>query len=198
VSACSSGSGLFSSRSASVSPSIVLHHEEVDAVLVTHVVEGADVRVVQARHRAGFLLEALAELGVLGKMLGEDFDGHGAIEAGVVRSIDLTHAAGTDGGRDLVGAKLGSGVERHGSAYGRTRAASKRSRWIVSRSIRYVRVDATFALVRPPKSARVTLACHLHTSFVTYRKASGGCHVDEASFGQHRVTSRSSVKGFCG
>ena len=103
----------------------VLHDEKVDAVFVAYVVEDADVRVVQARDRARFLLEALAQLGVLGQVLGKYFDGDGAVEAGVFRLVDFTHAARPDGREDFVRPELGSGVEWHGSAYGNGPTASK-------------------------------------------------------------------------
>ena len=41
----------------------VLHHQEIGAVLVTHVVERANVGMVQGRNRTRFALEALAEIG---------------------------------------------------------------------------------------------------------------------------------------
>ena len=77
----------------------VLHHDVVDVILAADlsavalakvdVVEGADVRMIQARNGARLLLEALAELGMLRKMLGEHFDGDDTIEAGVVGFINL-------------------------------------------------------------------------------------------------------------
>jgi hypothetical protein len=38
----------------------------MSAVLLTHIVESADVRVVQAGNRSGFALEAFTSLGVFG------------------------------------------------------------------------------------------------------------------------------------
>ena len=45
----------------------VLHHQEVDAVLVADVVQRADVRMVQRGDGLRFALEALLHLGVLRK-----------------------------------------------------------------------------------------------------------------------------------
>ena len=42
-------------------PFEVLHDEVVDAVLLTHIMERADMRVIQRRDGAGFALEAFAE-----------------------------------------------------------------------------------------------------------------------------------------
>ena len=82
----------------------VLHHDEVDTVLLTHIVEGADVRVVQLRDRLGFAIEAGFALGAFGEVLGEDFDRHRPVEARVLGFVDLAHAPGSDGRDDLVGA----------------------------------------------------------------------------------------------
>ena len=40
----------------------ILHDEERGAVLLAHVVQRADVRMIELRDRAGFAIEALAEL----------------------------------------------------------------------------------------------------------------------------------------
>ena len=49
--------------------------EVVNPVLLTHIVERADVRVVQATDGIGLALEAFPALRVGGEMLGEDFGG---------------------------------------------------------------------------------------------------------------------------
>jgi len=67
----------------------------------------------QLRNGLGLTLESGLALGALGEMLGEDFDGDDAIQAGVVGFVDLAHAAGSNGSEDLVGAEAGSGSEGH-------------------------------------------------------------------------------------
>jgi hypothetical protein len=52
----------------------ILHHEEVGVVLLTDVVERADVRMIQARDGARLALEPLAELAISCEVIGEDFD----------------------------------------------------------------------------------------------------------------------------
>ena len=74
------GSAPFRRRSASVSSFEVLHHQEVDAVLVSDVVERADVRMLKRGDGARFALEALPEIGVGGERRGQDLDGDRAIE----------------------------------------------------------------------------------------------------------------------
>ncbi len=75
--------------------------------------ERANVRVVQARDGLRLALEPLLQIRVRGDMLREDFDGDGAVEAGIARFVDLTHSARTDGLGDLVVAELGACREGH-------------------------------------------------------------------------------------
>jgi hypothetical protein len=74
----------------------VLHHQ----VIRPHVVERANVGMIQRRHSASFALETLAELG-LGNL-----DGHDAIQAGVTSLVDIAHSARTDWRKDFVGAEF--------------------------------------------------------------------------------------------
>ena len=91
----------------------VLHHQEVHAVLAPHVVERADVRVVQAGDGLGFALEPLLQLRVASDVRGQDFDGDRAVEAGVAGFVHLAHAASPEGGDDLIRTKPNAGGERH-------------------------------------------------------------------------------------
>jgi len=54
----------------------VLHDQVVDAVLLPDVVEGADMGVVEAGHGPCFSFKPLPQLGSLGEMLGQDFEGY--------------------------------------------------------------------------------------------------------------------------
>ena len=80
-----------------------LHHQ----VVLTDVVKGADVGMVQGRNRASFALETLAEL------LAADLDGHGAMKPGVARRIHVAHATRTDRTEDLETSEEGAGGEEH-------------------------------------------------------------------------------------
>ena len=100
---CSSGSGPFSSRCASVSPSRYSITKIINAVLMADVVEGADVRMIQAGDGLCFALESLAQFGTVRKMSGKNLDGNDAIEAGIAGFINLAHSARTDSGEDFVG-----------------------------------------------------------------------------------------------
>ena len=70
----------------------VLHHE----VVGPDVVQRANVRVIQLRDGSRFALEALAERA---QVL---LDCDDAIQASVAGFVDLAHAAGANGGEDLV------------------------------------------------------------------------------------------------
>ena len=61
----------------------IFHHQIIGSVLVADVVEGADVGMIQAGNGFCFALESLAQFGAVREMIGQNFDGDDAIEAGV-------------------------------------------------------------------------------------------------------------------
>jgi hypothetical protein len=103
----------------------VLHDEIRRAVLFADVVQRADVRVLELRDRARFTIEPLSELRIASKRGWKDFDGDDAIETRVAGLVDLTHAAGADGGLNLVRAEPHAG--RKGKTPDCTRAAAATS-----------------------------------------------------------------------
>ena len=92
----------------------VLHDQVLDAILVAHVVQRADVRVGQCRYCFRLALETLARLG-RGESVRQHFDRDLAAEASVARSIDFSHPAGAQRREDLVGAEAGTGWKWHRS-----------------------------------------------------------------------------------
>jgi len=72
--------------------------------LLTDVIKGADVRVVELGDRLGFALESGSTLGSIGKVVSENFDGDGPIEPGVLGFVDLPHPPSADRRKDLEGA----------------------------------------------------------------------------------------------
>ena len=94
-------------------PIEVFEHEEIRRALAADVVQGADVRVVQGGHDPRLALEPVAELRIARERVGEDLDRDRAIEPRVARLVHLAHAAGTQGGEDLIGAEVGAGSEGH-------------------------------------------------------------------------------------
>ena len=69
----------------------------------------ADVRVVASGGRARFQFEPVAPLRVGGETGGQHLDGDGAVEAPVTGLVHLAHAAGPNGGEDLVRTQAGTG-----------------------------------------------------------------------------------------
>ena len=94
----------------------IFHDEKRRALLFADVVEGADVWMCELRDRAGFTIEAFAKLPIGSERFRNDFDRDRAIEPGVSRFVDLTHAAGPEDGDDLVRPEADAGVKGHGSA----------------------------------------------------------------------------------
>ena len=82
-------------------------------ILLADVVQGADVRVVQAGDGLGFPLEALAEIGIVGDMRQEHLDGDGAIQPGVGSFVDFSHAPSAEGGLDFLGTESCTGSQTH-------------------------------------------------------------------------------------
>jgi hypothetical protein len=91
----------------------VLHHQEIDSVLMSDVVEDADVRMIQSGDRPRFAVEALAHVGPTGKVCGQHLDGYDAVEPRVAGLIHLSHAPGADERDDFVGAESVSYSECH-------------------------------------------------------------------------------------
>ncbi len=70
-----------------------LHHDRLAPVLFEHVVDGDDVRVVEAGRRDRFATEPFGDDGIGGERRLEPLDRHLAIECEVDRQPDLGHAA---------------------------------------------------------------------------------------------------------
>jgi len=80
----------------------VLHDDEGLSFMLTNVVDGADVGMVQCRRCSGFPLEPLQCLLVLGVFLRQKLQGHIATQAGVLSPVHHTHAPFTDLLQNLV------------------------------------------------------------------------------------------------
>src|ERR1700736_3436994 len=74
-----------------------LHDQEIDTILMTDIMQSADVGMVQRRDGPGFAVETLFGFDIVGKMAGEDFDRDRAVEASILRPINLSHAASPQG-----------------------------------------------------------------------------------------------------
>ena len=92
----------------------VLHHEVRGAVLFAHVIEGADVRMIELADRPRLAVESLTEVPVVSEPGRQDFDRHGPIEAGVASVVDLAHAAAAEHPLDDIRTKPRPRVHRAG------------------------------------------------------------------------------------
>ena len=76
-------------------------------------VDAADVRVIQRRERSRFPLESIDPLRIQEEGVRKDLDRHVATKLRVVRAVDLAHAAGPEGGQNLVRPDSGGDLEEH-------------------------------------------------------------------------------------
>src|SRR5579864_632732 len=74
----------------------VFHGDEASALALADLVNGADVGMVESGGGAGFTTEALQGGGVLGHVVGEEFQGYEPAEREVFGLVDDSHAATTE------------------------------------------------------------------------------------------------------
>ena len=109
----------------------ILHHQEVDTVLVTHVVERADVRMGERRDGLRLAVETRAELRIGGERARQHLQRDRTIETRVGRVVHLAHSASAEQAIDAVRAEHACRIpDRVGSS--RTAAAASS----IGRSIR--------------------------------------------------------------
>ncbi len=70
-----------------------LHHQVIGAILRTNVIQLADMRMIQRRNRSAFTIHALLQFRRRREVRSQDFDGYGAIQAGITRAVNFSHAA---------------------------------------------------------------------------------------------------------
>ena len=73
-----------------------LHRDELLAVLLADVVNGADVRVIQRRSRLRFAAEAFQRSGIVEHFVGQEFQRHRAMESRVLGLVNDTHPTTTE------------------------------------------------------------------------------------------------------
>src|SRR5438874_10813977 len=73
----------------------VFHYQVLETVLGAHIVERADVRMVQHGNRPGLTFETLARGGAIDAS-GENLDGDDAVETRVAGLIHVPHPTGAD------------------------------------------------------------------------------------------------------
>ena len=80
----------------------VLHDEVRRSLVIAKGVDGQDVRVRNASHRAGLDAEQVAQVLMLEQLGPHELDGHVAIEEVVVSECHDAHAAGAEGAHDPI------------------------------------------------------------------------------------------------
>ena len=89
-------------------------HDEIgDAILMTDVMQHANMRMIQARNGFRFTLETLVANRIGGKLRGKNLDGDGTFEARIAGAIDFTHTAGTERPDNFIGAKMSAWSKGH-------------------------------------------------------------------------------------
>jgi len=69
------------------------HGNESLAIFLADVIDRTDIRVIQSGGGLGFAPEPAQGLSILGELPGEEFQGHEAIQARVLRFVNDTHAS---------------------------------------------------------------------------------------------------------
>src|SRR5262245_18950283 len=79
---------------------------EMDIVDLIYLENGDDVRMVERRGRARFLLEALHPLLISSELLRQEFERQLTSEPGILREINFSHSARPQKRKNLVSANL--------------------------------------------------------------------------------------------
>src|SRR5262245_28838842 len=80
----------------------VFHDEIVEPVLVSDIMNHANVRVVESRYGLRLASKALVDFRLLGNILEKNLDRNIAVKTGISRFVHFTHAARTNGRKDKV------------------------------------------------------------------------------------------------
>ena len=71
----------------------IFHDQIADIILLSHVVEMADIGMTQRRDGASFAVKAFLGPGILRKVGGKNLDGDSAVKSGVAGAIHLPHSS---------------------------------------------------------------------------------------------------------
>ena len=88
----------------------ILHDDELDAVLLTDVIQGTDVRMIDLGDGARLAGKALGP-GGRARAGRQHLERHGAIEARIAGAIHLPHSAGAKRAGDFISAQTGAGSQ---------------------------------------------------------------------------------------
>jgi hypothetical protein len=77
-------------------PLQVFHHDERLAVMLTNVIDRADMRVIQCRSGSGFTLKTLLCLRIVEVLLGENFESYAAAQTSVFGLVYKAHSSASE------------------------------------------------------------------------------------------------------
>ena len=89
------------------------HHQEVHAILMPHIVQRANVGMVQRRDGARLAIEALLGFRIFRQMAGQNFNRDNTVEARIFRAVHLSHAARAQRRLNFVRTKLRARGQSH-------------------------------------------------------------------------------------
>ena len=82
-------------------------------MVIADVEDRENVGMVQRRRGPRLLRKTLQAVRVAGKRCGQDLDGDGAVEAGVMGAVDLAHSACADRCLNFIRTEVGSSGDVH-------------------------------------------------------------------------------------
>src|ERR671910_3255463 len=91
----------------------MLHHEIVEVLHRAEIVEGTDVRVIEAGDRPRLPSQALACLRMVDTVRGQQLESDVPVQAGIAREIDPAHTAAAQQGHHLVRTDTGAELHAH-------------------------------------------------------------------------------------
>ena len=94
-----------------------LEHDVHHRALVPVVMDCDDVRMRESGYGTRLAVKACHRVGIGRQPLWQDLDRDISAESGIPRSIHFTHATGTEGGDNLIGAEARSWGKGHGSMH---------------------------------------------------------------------------------
>ena len=94
-------------------PFDALHHQVTDAVLAAHIVQHANIRMVQPGNRFRFALESLFTNRISRKLRRQNLHRHIPAQPRIPRAVHFSHPARTECVQDLVGSQPNTRGEWH-------------------------------------------------------------------------------------
>ncbi len=98
----------------------VLHHDVINAIFGSDVMQRTDVGMVQIRDGAGFAFETPSGFEIDRNFREQDLDRHRSAESNILCPVHLAHAACAEKSFQAIGAEFGAGLEPPGTRHSLT------------------------------------------------------------------------------